>query len=1018
MPTFESAPGRERAWNLLKKLGEGDAGEVFLVESILDKQVAILKRPRRSAFTSDAVRQASQIERESRVLSALAPLAQSSSRLQIPRLLDQARSGTEFSERYFIIITRADGFDLSFLARVVRFGALETNVLPAELYSDLDGTQRSYLQSLAKTGEIPSLILLRAISAAIEFIEQIHKYEFSAASAHHFGVIWNDVKPNHFFWDPIQSRLTLIDWGNAHFLEADGVTTDRQHSRLDDYRQFLAEMGNFLSNHAPGLYSKLDWPVDYSLTGAYLDGIKPLKERLTTLMGETIAELRLARQKEAELTGSSTADYNRFDKLGQAHARIVALGEIPDYRASEKFFLRLAAVLVEAGRWIDFQQLCSQADHVPGLKRENWQLLGQMSELATDNPAFQRAIRAAIKNDWANALWEMRAAAQNSPPPVWWDTLSRQVRSLHLGADSGALTPFVALNRLIHSLQANSLAPATSPLSARALTTSAITAENIEIQKQMEGLASELRQEILPRWNQYDPDPPEAGIEYREIERYLPVAGQLLPGPAQALTNALDQPLAQVKISLDAWNRREFETARHALRHILLWDPDRMRLLAADQAIQAATEWLEILQRGPLKNESLQDFVTRLELDGRELRNQVAPATWLDGILEALAKLRKGAEPTDVIMEHANLRNDLGWLMELEAGRPLLALPDKPIRLERIANLPQPELTLRGIQEATLGLDDDVSLADSLDTWASEARGSSARVFQGYLRVPGTQHFNTAAIKIMRPDRADYALPLFREEVQILVQLRGIPGIVPMLEFGFIHLEDKTELPPEDRQISGSSLKGRILRFGLDSVHNYLLELPGKTSQGWLPYLATSKLERADNLLLLCDTGYTRGRFVPLLEGLRMAIQICEILEAAHARNIAYRDHKILHYYWQEPTNGIMAIDWNIARRYPEGMPLADAQFDLVQFAARALHLIVTGRSAPGALPMGPTRPEEIEAAAHSYSVRWTYDDQRLPKELKEILEKSLAGGYSEARTLREDLFRQFQALSQLIPKE
>ena len=213
-------------------------------------------------------------------------------------------------------------------------------------------------------------------------------------------------------------------------------------------------------------------------------------------------------------------------------------------------------------------------------------------------------------------------------------------------------------------------------------------------------------------------------------------------------------------------------------------------------------------------------------------------------------------------------------------------------------------------------------------------------------------------------------------------------------------------------------MKGRILRFGLDSVHNYLLELPGKTSQGWLPYLATSKLERADNLLLLCDTGYTRGRFVPLLEGLRMAIQICEILEAAHARNIAYRDHKILHYYWQEPTNGIMAIDWNIARRYPEGMPLADAQFDLVQFAARALHLIVTGRSAPGALPMGPTRPEEIEAAAHSYSVRWTYDDQRLPKELKEILEKSLAGGYSEARTLREDLLRQFQALSQLIPKE
>jgi hypothetical protein len=69
-------------------------------------------------------------------------------------------------------------------------------------------------------------------------------------------------------------------------------------------------------------------------------------------------------------------------------------------------------------------------------------------------------------------------------------------------------------------------------------------------------------------------------------------------------------------------------------------------------------------------------------------------------------------------------------------------------------------------------------------------------------------------------------------------------------------------------------------------------------------------------------------------------------------------------------------------------------------------------------LPLGPTRPEEIEAAAKSYSVRWTYDDQRLPTELREILEKSLSGGYNDAHTLREDLHRQFQAISQLIPKE
>jgi serine/threonine protein kinase len=1017
MPTYESAPGKERAWNLLKKLGEGDAGEVFLVESILDKQVAILKRPRRSAFTTDAIRQSSQIEQEAHVLNALAPLAQSSNRLHIPRLLDQARVGNEFSERFFIVITRASGFDLGFLARAVRFGALETNALPAELYSDLDGTQRAYLERLAQTNEIPALILLRSMSAAIEFLETIHKFEFQTASSHHYGIIWNDVKPDHFFWDPILSRLTLIDWGNAHFLEADGSTTDRQNSRLDDYVQLMSAMGSFLSAHAPSLFEKLAWKEDIAPSNAYIEGIKPLQERITTVMGETIAQLRLSRQKEAELTSSNTLDFNRFSQLSQIHSQIVNLGEIPDYRAAEKCFLRLAAVLVEAGRWPDFQKLCDQVDDIPALDKDNWLLLGKIAEHAATSPTFQRALRAAIKGDWPNALWEMRTEAYNYPSPAWWEDLSRQVRSLHLGISKDAVTPFVAFNRLIHALQALALGTTNTSPQASFLASNP-NIENEALKKQIEQLVSDLRQEVLARWIQSEPDPPDSGIDYQEIERYLPLASQLLPGPAQAVINALDQPRAQVKIVLDAWNRREFDTSRHALRHNLIWDPDRLRLLTADKAIQSTPEWLEALRRGPRKDESLSDFVTCLELDGRELRNQVGPAPWLDSILDALSSLRKGAEPTDVLMEFSGLRNDLGWLLEMEHDRPLLELPDKPVRLERLIHLPQIEETLRGIQEAKLGLDYDISLTDPLDTWVAEARGSSARVFQGYLRTPGTQHYHTAAVKVMRPDRADYAQPLFREEVQILLQMRNISGVVPMLEFGFMQLEDGTDLPPEDRQFPASHLTGSVLRFGLDSIHNYLQQLAEKTSQGWLPYIATIKLENSENLLLLCDTSYTRGRIIPLLEGLRMSIQICEILESAHSRNISYRDHKILHYYWQESTNGIYAIDWNIARRHPEGITLAEAQFDLVQFAARTLHHIITGRPAPGALPLGPTRPEEIEAAARSYTVRWTYDDQRLPTELKDIIEKSLSGGYSDARRLRDDLYHQFQAISQLIPKE
>jgi serine/threonine protein kinase len=165
------------------------------------------------------------------------------------------------------------------------------------------------------------------------------------------------------------------------------------------------------------------------------------------------------------------------------------------------------------------------------------------------------------------------------------------------------------------------------------------------------------------------------------------------------------------------------------------------------------------------------------------------------------------------------------------------------------------------------------------------------------------------------------------------------------------------------------------------------------------------------NLLSYCDAGHTRGWFLPLRESLLLAIQICDILQVAHDRNIAYRDHKILHYYWDPNTHGVELIDWNIAKRYSQGLTDAERQFDLVQFGARALHHIMTGRPAPGALPLGPNQPEEIERASLSYAVNWTYDDERLPVRVKELLEQVLNQGYTHVRDLRADLIQIYQQI-------
>jgi hypothetical protein len=130
---LETAAGQQRAWNLLEKLGEGDAGEVFRVESLMDRRIAILKRPRRNAFPSDIIRQATQIEREGRVLRLLERLGSSNLEFHAPGLLDRSQDGTEFSERFFIVITQATGFNLASLAAIARFGDRSTPEVDAFL---------------------------------------------------------------------------------------------------------------------------------------------------------------------------------------------------------------------------------------------------------------------------------------------------------------------------------------------------------------------------------------------------------------------------------------------------------------------------------------------------------------------------------------------------------------------------------------------------------------------------------------------------------------------------------------------------------------------------------------------------------------------------------------------------------------------------------------------------------------------------------------------------------------------
>jgi serine/threonine protein kinase len=998
MSSGQIVAGQQYKWRLLEKLGEGDAGEVFRVESLLGGMPAILKRPRKSSFSSDVLRQAAQIKTEGKLLAALSGITGAG--WSVPPLLDQSTALEGLGDSFFIVLEQAPGFDLTTLSRLARSGNID------EALTATNSENAYFLQQIAHVGKIPDPILLRSMLTLVDMLDTIHRVEACDDGIQQHGILWNDVKPEHLYWDPARAKLTIIDWGNGFFLESDGTTRDRRHSSADDYFQLIQAMGIFLIDNSPELRAQLDWPEAATSATIYADVVQPLKDRLQSLWNEAISQLQGLRNSAASLYGTTRPTQADLVQSDDIQRRFVTFGELPDFSSAINLYSRVALNLATANDLSGFRQLCMQTAKLPASQAGKWELLAEIAQIALLQPApdqksFSSALVAAIADDWPGLLWELQHGLRQDSLPDWWEGVSQGVRRVHLGTCEDTITPYLAVSRLFYTLQSLILRMGDTDAGAPAV---------IESLPAHEEFLRIFENEVLKKWKDLEPAPPHAGIAYDDIDELIGEIEQILPGTQDKLNAVLEQPRAQAQIALDAWERRDFDKARQALRRLLLWDPYRRRLSSADKAIASASHWLSGVRKGAHPDEPFYDYLTSIELAGRDLRNRVGQAGWLSLILDALKRLRKGVRPADLIMDHPEVLDEIPWLYEFRS-REILALPrTRALTLERDNTPVTRAVPISGVVEGRLDLDMDLLLAEPLDTWVSEAHGSSARVFKGYLRDRLGKPW-AHAIKIMRPERVEYALPLFKEEARVLSLLRDVPGVTPVVEYGFLRFQDGLSLPGDESHASADGLRGDLLRYGIEEVQNFLVSMERQLASGWLPYLALVLRNQEYNLIKYCDAGYTHGWFLPLRESLLLAIQICEILQVVHERNIVYRDHKILHYYWDPTAHGIAMIDWNISKHLPHGLSAAEEQLDLVQFGARALHHILTGRPAPGALPMGPNQPEEIERSAMSYTVNWTYDDERLPMRVKEILEGVLSQGYPHIKELRADLLQVYQQL-------
>lgn len=321
------------------------------------------------------------------------------------------------------------------------------------------------------------------------------------------------------------------------------------------------------------------------------------------------------------------------------------------------------------------------------------------------------------------------------------------------------------------------------------------------------------------------------------------------------------------------------------------------------------------------------------------------------------------------------------------------------------------------------GPDKSIKLTEPLDTWLTaglrdfavpEAAGSSARVFRLEYAPLAGDYSDYPAIKVMRPDKRQYALPLFKNEVRILDLMRDVQGVTPMLGLGFMQVSEGVwpgEIAPLttslEAQATASQLRGVMELYKPNETEAFLSSLDSRVADGWLAFIILPR-RWEDNLYLRCDAGYTRGEFqrtFPVENALKAAVQICQIIQAAHDQGIVYLDHKVLHYFWNEPRQQVFVLDWNIGRQITNGNTHEVFEFDVLQFSARALHHLMTGRQAPGSVNVGPNKPEDIHNAPGKYEPIWTYDDQkRLTGDEMDVLGKAIQGEYKTASGLAHDL--------------
>ncbi|HQJ32571.1 MAG TPA: hypothetical protein PLO13_04380 [Anaerolineaceae bacterium] len=600
--------GRNRDWQLLETVGKGDAGEVVRVQAELGKEQGVMKRPVQNVSGGTIVRQARQIENEGRVLALLDGLdiERHGQKIHTPLLMDQSIEGTSSSANLFIVSEEVPGVSVSELLR----------------------------RKMQGGSPISQALVLKVLAAAFQLLQKVHEK----------GVIWNDVKMDHIFWNSEANILSFIDWGNS--LDINSETSDDKANPMLDYQQLLEEGRTLIEQTSPELIADIGWPLSSSqLNDQEINHLQMRVEYMETYLSMRIIEYKLLFSRYLKSLNSLEGLKQTLELMRALQHLGVEVNMADLLSASQRYLLDLLDRGEDKQAQEVSQVLETELNHNLS---PNWQLAGYLLEhFGNGDPAnLAKLLHAVFEGDWNEAAWIYRESFLAKQTPPTSDQVINSMRTLKLN-----LKPYALISTDLAAL---------SQQSERWLETAIQKNLDPESITTLRNLSSRVKQ-IQENWEVLQPGE-KLGDKFLLLRRVLEHFTALQLRPATDLQTSLLAAMSRIRDIYRAWAECDLATAQKQTKDLFLLEPSLNYLPDLETDFYAMINWLETLNQGPAEHQAVNTFAAELLESLPPLAEWLGEVPWLTSLLHALQTM-KDAQAIENLREEARLGQwPMPWL--------------------------------------------------------------------------------------------------------------------------------------------------------------------------------------------------------------------------------------------------------------------------------------------------------------------------------------------------------------------